>query len=206
MVLFLGPMATIVASALELRMPFTTALHRLLIEKGMPLTLDVRRWPVDKVRDLALGPFAEEVVYRALVVPYLLAAGMSPLKTVFMAPTFFGFAHIHHAINSIRGGESVGRTALVTTFQFSYTYLFGLYCTYALLVTNCLLGPIMCHCFCNFMSLPDLDFHSNPHHRAHAYKNAIWGAYAVGIAGFILGFYVLGHVRDGDLIYLINEK
>jgi len=99
--LFLGPIVTILATAHTLQASalrghsfptYTTALyHALIVEKSAPPTLNITVWPLEKIRDLLLGPLTEELTYRSLLVPYLLAAGLTPTTTVFIAPTFFGF-------------------------------------------------------------------------------------------------------------------
>ena len=82
-----------------------------------------------------------------------------------------------------------------------YTYLFGLYCTYALLVTGSVMGPVLCHCFCNFMGLPDLEFNGRGS-RLFEWRRVIWGSSGVGIAGFVAGFFVMGHVDGSGLVAL----
>lgn len=158
--LFSGPISILVIRARALAeggRGRRDAFFKLLVgSEGLPPTLNFYKWPSDKVRDLVVGPITEELCFRAVVVPYLLSAGLPPLKCVFVAPLLFGFAHVHHAINRLREGHPFAITVVNTIFQFCYTYLFGAYATYALLKTNDVMSVIACHSFCNFMGLPML--------------------------------------------------
>ena len=201
MVLFLGPLSIIFLSAWSLLETSTSARgwtikdalhHVLVVERGLPATPNIFGWSPERLRDLVVGPITEELCYRALLVPYMLVIGVSPVKCIFVAPVFFGFAHVHHAINRLRSGDSVSKTLLVTTVQFSYTYLFGAYATYALLVTNDVSSAVACHSFCNFMGLPTLPSRGDS---TYIYRRWVYFFYAVGLVGFVLGFFVLGDAK-----------
>ena len=192
--LFSGPLTIIVIRARVLAeggRGWRDAFFKVLVGyEGLPPTLNLFRWPSDKVRDLLVGPITEELCFRAVVVPYLLSAGLSPLKCVFVAPLLFGFAHMHHAINRLREGQPLAITAVNTTFQFSYTYLFGAYATYALLKTNDVTSVIACHSFCNFMGLPMLP---SPNEReVYVRRGVVYASYLFGLSVFSFGFVMYG--------------
>lgn len=171
------------------------AYFKVLVEYyGLPPTLNFYRWPSDQIRDLLIGPITEELCFRAVILPYMLSGGVSPIKCVFVAPLFFGFAHVHHAINMMREGQPFAFTIVSTVFQFSYTYLFGAYATYALMKTNDVISVIACHSFCNFMGLPSLPSASDPDIYVH--RRWVYGAYLLGLAIFIFGFVVYGGVKS----------
>ncbi|KAI9229248.1 MAG: hypothetical protein DHS80DRAFT_29983 [Piptocephalis tieghemiana] len=110
-------------------------------------------------RTYVVGPVTEEVVFRSCILLPLALAGMSPVSLILLTPLFFGFAHFHHARESyIQGGRTreALRVALIrSTFQFTYTYIFGLYEATSLIYTGSLYGPIMCHMLANILGFPD---------------------------------------------------
>jgi prenyl protein peptidase len=200
--LYLGPLTLLLLSPLHLLSAppshghsfpsYRAALaHVLTAEKGLPPTLNLSLWPPAKLRDLALGPLTEELCYRSLLLPLLLASGFGPRAAVGLSPLFFGFAHVHHGYRSYRGGLPLQQALLQAAFQFAYTSLFGLYCSYALLASGSVLGPFLAHSFCNFAGLPDLSYLS-PLSREHKYRHAISAAYVLGIAMFAYGFRLMG--------------
>ena len=153
---------------------------------------DSERWVT--LRNLVVAPLTEEVVFRACMVPVLEAAlgeRKMPARTLttavsIVAPLFFGFAHVHHAVLKLRQGQTRSQVLLATTFQFAYTSIFGAYVSYVYLRTRCLTAIVLCHAFCNAMGLPDLSFLSV---RSPLYSNrrSLSTAMAVGLSGFILG-------------------
>lgn len=110
-------------------------------------------------RTYVVGPVTEEVVFRSCILLPLTLAGMSPLTLILISPLFFGFAHLHHARESyVQGGRTADalKTAIIrSAFQFSYTYVFGLYEAASLIYTGSLYGPILCHTLANILGFPD---------------------------------------------------
>jgi len=97
----------------------------------------------------------------------------------FLAPTFFGLAHVHHAITQIRDGIAPAKVVIIgTIFQFLYTYLFGMFVSYVALQemvggsssgmgsSGNLYECFVIHSFCNYMGVPNLDF-LRPTHVVH---------------------------------------
>ena len=161
-----------------------------------------RRW--SKFRDLVFAPLFEEVVFRSLLCAPLLLSGLSGTATSWIAPLFFGIAHVHHAYLRYRDGNCTARSAAMgASFQFGYTTLFGAYATHAFERTASLPAVTLCHSFCNYMGLPDLSFLSDDEKEGgggggggrgssrkvlRARRKMIKSAYALGILIFISGF------------------
>lgn len=141
------------------------------------------------LRNYAIAPWTEEVIFRGCMIPRLLACGFSNKVVSRMAPMFFGFAHIHHAYMRWKKGESkLSMIAIQTVFQFSYTSLFGMYASYALIRTASVPAVTLSHAFCNFMGLPDFSFVRSSH-ILYKHRNSVMAAYLVGIFAFASLFY-----------------
>lgn len=88
--------------------------------------------------------------------PLLVIAGSSLKNIIFLSPLVFGLAHLHHFHEFRITQPRVPLTAAIvrSVFQFSYTYLFGIYATFIFLRTGSLLAIVLIHAFCNSMGLP----------------------------------------------------
>jgi prenyl protein peptidase len=115
-----------------------------------------QRW--SQIRDLLVAPLTEEVIFRGCMVYPLLLSGLTPLHTSLVAPLFFGTAHFHHALLKYKQGMPIRNVAMLTTFQFAYTLLFGAYATVAFIQTGSIPAITLSHSFCNLMGLPDFGF------------------------------------------------
>lgn len=147
-----------------------------------PMVSKQLRWI--NLRNYAIAPWTEEVIFRGCMVPRLLACGFSNKGASWTAPMFFGLAHIHHAYQRWRKGDNkLPMIALQTFFQFSYTSLFGSYASYALIRTGSVPAVTLSHAFCNFMGLPDFSF-VQPSHILYKHQSKLALAYLVGIVGF----------------------
>ena len=89
------------------------------------------------------------------MVPILLSY-YSPQGAVFMSPLFFGIAHFHHMIERIRRGQDFKTAFFISSFQFAYTTVFGMYSAFLFVRTGHLASCVIVHGFCNFMGFPDL--------------------------------------------------
>ena|SRR6266516_3378232 len=81
---------------------------------------------------------------------------MSPKRIIFLTPTIFGLAHVHHFYEfhiSHPHHPFVAKIAR-TVLQFSYTTLFGAFVTFIYLRSGSLLACIVVHSFCNWIGLP----------------------------------------------------
>lgn len=138
------------------------------------------------LRNLLFAPFAEEVIFRACILPPLLSAGFSPSKASWIAPLFFGVAHLHHFYIQRHSCEW---NALIMglALQWGYTTLFGAYVSHVLVRTGSLWAVVVIHSFCNYMGLPQLQFLSR-RSVLYDYRWIIGAAYSIGIVLFLVGF------------------
>ncbi|CAI7575941.1 unnamed protein product [Penicillium viridicatum] len=107
-------------------------------------------------RNYVAGPFTEEVMFRSAMVPLHLLAHTSPGRIVFLAPLYFGIAHVHHFYEfGLTHPDTPAVAALLRSlFQFGYTTIFGWYATFVYLRTGSLLSVVLIHSFCNWCGLP----------------------------------------------------
>ncbi|KAG6375939.1 hypothetical protein JVT61DRAFT_2810 [Boletus reticuloceps] len=113
---------------------------------------------VTGVRNYFVAPITEEVVFRASVLTVYHLAQVSKIRMIFLCPLLFGAAHAHHAWETYnrygRSPAALKRAAIGTVFQFTYTSIFGFYCSYLFLRTGSIFPPITAHVFCNIMGVP----------------------------------------------------
>jgi len=142
MILFLGPIAMLVS----------TERFRWLIHPAY-WTQCLKDWIW--WRNHVVAPFTEEFAFRACMMPILLGS-YSKTGAVIMSPLFFGIAHFHHMIERIRRGQDVKTAFFISSFQFAYTTVFGMYSAFLFIRTGHLASCVIVHGFCNFMGFPDL--------------------------------------------------
>jgi prenyl protein peptidase len=108
-------------------------------------------------RNYIISPFTEEFVFRSCMLPLVLPT-LHVQKTVYITPLFFGIAHLHHMIEGILTTNMPFKYILLQNlFQFSYTYLFGLYSSFLFLRTGNFLASFLNHSFCNYMGFPNIN-------------------------------------------------
>nr|XP_042114834.1 CAAX prenyl protease 2 isoform X2 [Peromyscus maniculatus bairdii] len=91
-------------------------------------------------------------------------------------------AHFHHIIEQLRFRQSsVGSIFLSAAFQFSYTAVFGAYTAFLFIRTGHLIGPVLCHSFCNYMGFPAVCAALE-----HPHKWPLLAGYALGVGLFLL--------------------
>eukprot|EP00962_Isochrysis_galbana_P035982 scaffold12362_cov124-Isochrysis_galbana.AAC.13 len=162
MLLFLGPL---VQSWVESKSGLSAPLLRGIQAQSPEARLQ-------QVRNLLVGPLAEEWTFRTCMCPLLHSAGFGEGMIVLIASLIFGAAHIHHRVDA--------RVPwIVVAVQFTYTSLFGAYSTYLFLRTGFIYGPLLAHSFCNFMGLPN--FAGVP---SHPRARVLTCAYLTGLLGF----------------------
>jgi len=105
-------------------------------------------------RTIVFAPLSEELIFRACMLP-LLVPRYGLVHSTFIAPLFFGVAHFHHIIEEIRTGKRIFHVILTSCFQMTYTTIFGAYSAFLFLRTGHLVGPVLCHSFCNMIGFPD---------------------------------------------------
>ncbi|CAI5643125.1 unnamed protein product [Oreochromis niloticus] len=127
----------------------------------MQCALDVQSWrrcAGDAVwlRNQVVAPVTEELVFRGAMLPMLVPC-TGPTGAIVTAPLFFGVAHFHHVIEERRlGKESMSVILLVAGMQFLYTTVFGAFTAFIFIRTGHVVGPVLCHSFCNSQGLPDI--------------------------------------------------
>ncbi|CAM9259522.1 unnamed protein product [Pylaiella littoralis] len=144
------------------------------------------------IRNLAVGPVAEEVVFRGCFVPVLLGAGVSRAKIIWLSPLLFGLAHLHHAAEWLRQGHAVRTVVAGVLFQMVYTSIFGAFAVFVQLRTGHLASSILIHVLCNFMGVPDITFSiapGNPRESTrtsvlYEHRAGLWCCYGIGIGLF----------------------
>ena len=160
---------------------------------GLPLLLEgrskvfnaVTNYPTyEFLRDIVIAPMTEEVVFRGCLAAPLLSSNFSVIQATFIAPLFFGTAHIHHLILKLRSGIPLKKAILISLVQFTYTYLFGAYSTYAFIKTGSIVGVSLSHTFCNFMGLPNLSF-IKPWSKLYRYRWLISTGLFISIFSFV---------------------
>ncbi|KAJ5279934.1 hypothetical protein N7478_005306 [Penicillium angulare] len=107
-------------------------------------------------RNYVAGPLTEEIMFRSAIIPLHLLAHVAPKHIVFIAPLYFGIAHIHHFYEfRLTHPDTPAWAALVRSLiQFGYTTVFGWYATFVYLRTGSLFAVILVHSFCNWCGLP----------------------------------------------------
>ncbi|KAF9959692.1 hypothetical protein BGZ72_009048, partial [Mortierella alpina] len=112
------------------------------------------------IRNFVVGPVSEEFIFRACMVAIMAHSGASSYAMIFGLPWVFGIAHLHHGYESyVKKGRTRGaliNAALTACLQLAYTTLFGWFAIYLFLRTSNLVGPCLCHAFCNMMGFPDV--------------------------------------------------
>ncbi|XP_069865886.1 CAAX prenyl protease 2 isoform X5 [Dipodomys merriami] len=174
MILFLGPLMQL---SMDCPCDLTDGLKVVLTPRSWARCLTDMRW----LRNQVIAPLTEELVFRACMLPMLApCTGLGP--AVFTCPLFFGVAHFHHIIEQLRFRQSsVGSIFLSAAFQFSYTAVFGAYTAFLFIRTGHLIGPVLCHSFCNYMGFPAVCAALE-----HPQRRPLLAGYALGVGLFLL--------------------
>ncbi|VTJ51116.1 Hypothetical predicted protein [Marmota monax] len=174
MILFLGPLMQL---SLDCPCDLADGLKVVLAPRSWARCLTDMRW----LRNQVIAPLTEELVFRACMLP-MLAPCMGLGPAVFTCPLFFGVAHFHHIIEQLRFRQSsVGSIFLSAAFQFSYTAVFGAYTAFLFIRTGHLIGPVLCHSFCNYMGFPAVCAALE-----HPQRRPLLAGYALGVGLFLL--------------------
>lgn len=64
-------------------------------------------------------------------------------------------AHLHHMIERLRTGMDKKTAIIISSFQFFYTSIFGIYSAYLFMRTGHFIAPFLTHSFCNHLGFPD---------------------------------------------------
>ena len=140
--------------------------------------------PLLALRNLVVGPFSEELVFRSCMLPLVLGSGTGRLVAIFTTPLFFSFAHLHHAVGMVRSGRASLRDAAMSVlFQVAYTTVFGAYAAFVLARTGHFVAVFLLHAFCNCMGFPSVGW-TFPHHRLYPRRFEISVAFVTGMVLF----------------------
>ncbi|KAL7465839.1 hypothetical protein ACHAXS_006151 [Conticribra weissflogii] len=173
-----------------------------------------------KLRNYFIAPLSEELIFRACLLPPLLASSnhgqsnhttndsinmrsaLSPTQASWIAPLFFGIAHLHHLYEQWRHLNPAAKTKSTflrllvgVIFQWGYTTLFGAYVSHVFIRTASLSGVVLAHVACNYMGLPDFRFVQSSSGFLYHYRWFLGIMYLVGISLFTLGF---GFGKSGE--------
>ncbi|CAG5929643.1 unnamed protein product [Menidia menidia] len=141
------------------------------------LCLSDMRW----LRNQVVAPFTEELVFRACMLPMLVPCA-GPSAAIFTCPLFFGVAHFHHVIELLRFRQgTLSGIFLSAVFQFSYTAVFGAYTAFLFIRTGHLMGPVLCHSFCNYMGFPAISTALE-----HPHRLTVLSSYLLGVLLFFI--------------------
>ncbi|KAI1902625.1 hypothetical protein AGOR_G00017880 [Albula goreensis] len=177
MALFLGP---VIQLALDSPWGLVDGLKLGFDPWFWALCMSDMRW----LRNQVVAPLTEELVFRACMLPMLVPCA-GPTTAIFVCPLFFGVAHFHHVIELLRFRQaSVSGIFFSAVFQFSYTAVFGAYTAFIFIRTGHLVGPVLCHSFCNYMGFPAVSTAME-----HPQRLLILFCYLLGVALFLLLFF-----------------
>ena len=149
-------------------------------------TMEALKEPV-VIRAYLFAPVVEEWVFRSCMVSTLLRFGFSTSRVVFLAPFYFGVAHLHHGYRMVtKEGVALRRAILVVIVQFTYTSLFGAYATFVFCQTRSFYAIALQHSICNYMGFPQPGW-TNPAHPLNNKKAILGISYVIGVAAFYFG-------------------
>ena len=132
------------------------------------------------LRNYVVAPFAEEFVFRACLMPFLLPS-LGLLKTVLLCPLFFGVAHLHHILEWLYDGTTpLGPVLIGLVLQVGYTSIFGMFSAFLFVRTGHLVSPVLAHSLCNLLGLPPLEEVTS-----HPYPLTLFSLYLLGLTAFI---------------------
>jgi prenyl protein peptidase len=136
------------------------------------------------MRSLIVSPFAEEFVFRSVLLPIFLKSPVAEVFAVIIAGFIFGLAHCHHFLELRKNGMSVKSAVRRTVEQVAYTSLFGMISGKLLLQSKSYVGVALAHSFANFMGFPSFAYQQG-WHPLFAFRNIINGLYALGLILFV---------------------
>ncbi|XP_036786463.2 CAAX prenyl protease 2 isoform X4 [Manis pentadactyla] len=180
MILFLGPLMQL---SMDCPCDLADGLKVVLAPRSWARCLTDMRW----LRNQVIAPLTEELVFRACMLPMLApCTGLGP--AVFTCPLFFGVASFppeqcgEHLLVCRKGIQVWSLAASPSpAFQFSYTAVFGAYTAFLFIRTGHLIGPVLCHSFCNYMGFPAVCAALE-----HPQRRPLLAGYALGVGLFLL--------------------
>ncbi|XP_044077863.1 CAAX prenyl protease 2-like isoform X2 [Siniperca chuatsi] len=146
-------LGTLVHSAMDNPEGFTGELQSALDVQSWRMCVGDAVW----LRNQLVAPVTEELVFRGAMLPMLVPC-TGPTTAIFMAPLLFG----------------VG-------MQFLYTTVFGAFTAFIFMRTGHVVGPVLCHSFCNSKGLPDISSALQ-----HPQRSALLFSYLMGLLLFLV--------------------
>lgn len=135
-------------------------------------------------RNYIISPFTEEFVFRGCMLPILVQT-LTYKQSILIAPLFFGLAHLHHIIEGyFANQENMKHLLMQHLFQFSYTYIFGVYSCFLFLRTGNLFAGVVCHSMCNWFGFPNFGQLLNEFKAS--VKFGLLGVYVLGLLAFFV--------------------
>lgn len=135
-----------------------------ITRSGWIIELNQLFFNIHGFRNHVFGPVTEEYVYRGLVwvcIRHGIRNSATPewneLVAKYSTPFLFSIAHIHHYFSDSKASD-LNRYALLVqlALQAAYTVMFGLLANQIYMQSKyCLWCPILAHCICNVMGIPD---------------------------------------------------
>uniref|UniRef100_H2ZDD5 CAAX prenyl protease 2 n=1 Tax=Ciona savignyi TaxID=51511 RepID=H2ZDD5_CIOSA len=117
----------------------------------------------------------------------LLIPSLGHVTAIFLAPWFFGLAHIHHAYEQYKTGYHSFRAITVSTlFQASYTTVFGILSSFIFLRTGHLTSAFVSHSLCNIMGFPEFELALS-----HRRRTLVCFCFVLGLVLFLISLYPL---------------
>lgn len=148
------------------------------------------------LRNYLVAPFTEEFVFRSSML-CVLYSHVTLFSALFYSPLFFGLAHFHHMLEHVYRNRCEKPTHRITVFniflmhlfQFSYTYIFGVYSSFLFIRTGHFLPSFLAHSLCNSLGVPDIRSVRNCSNQYQKYFLII--SYFLGVFLFATNLYGL---------------
>lgn len=134
------------------------------------------------LRNHVMAPLSEEWVFRSCMMPLLLQC-LPPVSAIIIGPLLFGVAHFHHVFEQMKAGCTLTTAVMISTFQFVYTSIFGIYSSMLFVRTGHFVAPLLAHIFCNHMGFPNVSeiFHYETKRKAVIIINFAIGLFSWGL-------------------------
>uniref|UniRef100_A0A3Q3E303 CAAX prenyl protease 2 n=1 Tax=Labrus bergylta TaxID=56723 RepID=A0A3Q3E303_9LABR len=120
------------------------------------------------LRNQVVAPVTEELVFRGAMLPMLVPC-TGPTAAIFTAPLFFGSFFLFK------------KSSISKTVFFLYTTVFGAFTAFIFMRTGHVVGPVLCHSFCNSRGLPDIIAALQ-----HPQKSPLLLSYVMGLLLFLV--------------------
>ena len=156
-------------------------------------------------RRQSTGPLSSlsflEFVFRSSML-CVLYTHVSLSSAIFISPLFFGLAHLHHMLehfyrNSHENDHRLPPWSIlfIHFFQFTYTYIFGVYSSFLFLRTGHFIPPFLVHALCNCLGLPDLSSLFDRRDRRVKRKVFFAACYVIGVCLFSTNLFFLTQAK-----------